>query len=475
MRIAFRVLAIAFACALLVPSGWTLAAPTPAETVLHSFRGSSDGAIPHAGLIADKEGALYGTTTAGGNGGNGTVFKLTPPFEGYGAWKETVLYRFCSQPSCSDGANPYAGLLADKEGALYGTTAGGHGGNGTVFKLTPPVGGHGSWVDGHRAWKETVLYRFCSQPSCSDGAIPYARLIADKEGALYGTTSAGGHAGKGTVFKLTPPVDGHGAWKETVLYSFCSQEGCFDGSAPYAGLIADKEGALYGTTDRNAFKLTPPAKGQTAWTLTVLNAFCHLPGCADGGGPYADLIADKEGALYGTTTGGGDSEFAGTVFKLTPPANGQGFWTETVLYSFCSVYQPDCGDGLHPYGSLIADEEGALYGTTTGSVILEGKPVGKGTVFKLTPPATGQTAWTESVLYRFCSQPRCSDGAIPYSGLIADKKGALYGTTTAGGQGGNGTVFKLALCPEGRSGNRRENGEDRDHDRDRCPVFPSDE
>lgn len=172
---------------------------TWAETVLHSFLGApSDGAGPFAGLIADKEGALYGTTFYGGTA-SGTVFKLTPPAKGQTGWTETVLYNFCSQPNCSDGAAPYAGLIADEEGALYGTTGNGGINFGTVFKLTPPA-------NGQTTWTETVLYRFCSQPSCSDGGLPLAGLIFDKEGVLYGTTFGGGSSGLvgGTVFKMTP-------------------------------------------------------------------------------------------------------------------------------------------------------------------------------------------------------------------------------------------------------------------------------
>ena len=157
----------------------------------------------------------------------------------------------------------------------------------------------------------------------------------------------------------------------------------------------------------------------------------------------------------------------GTVFKLTPPAKGQTAWTETVLYSFCS--QPSCSDGVNPYAGLIADKEGALYGTTLAAGVAQ---LG-GTVFKLAPPAKGQTAWTETVLYRFSGG---SDGADPFAGLIADKQGALYGTTIGGGSGcssGCGTVFKLNLCPEPKWNDWREN--DKDHDHDGCPIFVSEE
>ena len=317
MRIVSRGMAITIAALSLAGS----ASAAPVETVLYSFANGADG-VPLAGLIADNRGALYGTTVNDGISGIGTVFKLTPPPEGQTQWTETVLYRF---KGGSDGFDPEAALIADKSGALYGTTL--HGGNtlngvtiGTVFKLTPPA-------KGQTAWTETVLYSFCSLSNCSDGAEPLAGLIADNSGALYGTTSEGGSGcpqssfGCGTVFKLTPPAKGQTAWTETVLYIFCSLLNCSDGATPMAGLIADNSGALYGTTrlggtgsdDGTVFKLIPPAKGHTAWTEIVLHSFTGSP---DGRNTVAGLIADNWGALYGTTVLGGASDY-GTVFKLT--------------------------------------------------------------------------------------------------------------------------------------------------------------
>jgi uncharacterized repeat protein (TIGR03803 family) len=193
---------------------------------------------PLAGLIADEQGALYGTTAFGGNGncvpnGCGTVFKLTPPGKGQSAWTETVLHSFQGSSS-SDGFLPEAGVIIDKEGALYGTRFVGGSNNcepdgcGTVFKLTPPT-------KGQKTWTETVLHSF---QGGNDGYFSYAGLIADKRGALYGTTFGGGRL-YGTVFKLTPPAPGQNTWTETVLHSFTGSDGAF----PYAGLIADKFGA----------------------------------------------------------------------------------------------------------------------------------------------------------------------------------------------------------------------------------------
>jgi uncharacterized repeat protein (TIGR03803 family) len=216
----------------------------------------------------------------------------------------------------------------DKEGNLYGTTNYGGAnhkqaadGDGTVFKVSP-------------TGKVTVLYSFCSQAKCADGEFPFAGLIMDKEGNLYGTTAYGGASspcsqwtGCGAVFKLAPPSTEGGAWTETVLHSFDSQRGIVDGNTPYAGLVMDKEGNLYGTTGGGGasnrgtvFELTPT--GQE----TVLYSFCSLASCADGAGPTAGLIMDDEGNLYGTTSGGGTGDCVqsgvdsgcGTVFKVTP-------------------------------------------------------------------------------------------------------------------------------------------------------------
>jgi len=275
----------------------------------------------------DGAGNLYGTTREGGANKGGVVFQLAPSGTG---WSETVLYSFCSQSNCTDGANPAAGLIMDGAGNLYGTTIfGGTGSpaNGTVFMLTPDPTG--------TVWTETVLYLFCSQTNCADGANPRAGLIMDATGNLYGTTQGGGGHGSGVVFELTPDPTGT-VWTETVLYSFCSQTpNCADGSGPVAGLIMDAAGNLYGTTFRGGngadifgngvvFELTPDPTG-TVWTETVLYSFCSQTNCADGNLPLAGLIMDAAGNLYGTTSVGG-SNFAsscingcGVVFELVSP------------------------------------------------------------------------------------------------------------------------------------------------------------
>ena len=306
-----------FAVTLLVTSTW--AATNWHEKVLHSFNGT-DGWSPEAGLIFDAAGNLYGTTEYGGTGGNcgaygcGTVFELTP--NGSGGWTETVLYSFCPQTGCTDGANPAAGLIFDAAGNLYGTTeyAGAYN-SGTVFELTP---------NGSGGWTETVLYSFCSQANCTDGYGPLAGLIFDASGNLYGTTRDGGAYGYGTVFELTPT--GGGAWTERVLHGFGKGT---DGAGPsyYGKLIFDAAGNLYGMTLSGgaygfgtAFELTPTAGG--GWTEQVLYSFNNNG--ADGISPFAGLTFDAAGNLYGTTweggiySCGGAGSACGTVFELSP-------------------------------------------------------------------------------------------------------------------------------------------------------------
>jgi uncharacterized repeat protein (TIGR03803 family) len=282
--------------------GWT-------EQVLHSFGNGTDGGEPRASLIFDAAGNLYGTTYGGGIychsiGGCGTVFELT--LTAGGNWTEAVLYNFGS--FTDDGYEPSASLIFDAAGNLYGTTQfGGIHGWGTVFELTPTGGG---------GWSEQVLLNFGT-----GGAFPQAGLIFDAAGNLYGTTSEGG-TNIGTVFELTPNVGG--GWTETVLHNFGSGT---DGSYPYAGLIFDAAGNLYGTTQYGGtynscsggcgtvFELTPTAGGE--WAEQVLLNFNGTSGA----NPYAGVIFDGAGNLFGTTqlTYSNCSGFyCGTVFELMP-------------------------------------------------------------------------------------------------------------------------------------------------------------
>ena len=398
-------------------------------SILYNFcsqTNCADGDEPYASLIEDASGNFYGTTSMGGaNTGCGpyrcgTVFKLDS------SGNYSVLYSFCAQTNCADGEQPYAGLFEDSSRNLYGTTqyGGAHYG-GTVFKLDS-------------AGNYTVLYNFCSQTNCADGSQPFAGLIEDASGNLYGTTSRGGatnpncpypSSGCGTVFKLDP------AGNETVLYSFCSQANCADGYFPYASLIEDS-GSLYGTAfwggadnGGTVFKL------DSAGNYTVVYNFCSQANCADGYYPYVGLIQDTSGNFYGTTYSGGNTNGGvgiggGTVFKLDKTGN------YTVLHTFCM--QLNCTDGGGSQASVIQDSSGDLYGTTT---VGGTHGAGAGTIFKI------DNAGNYTILYNFCGQTNCTDGYLPYDSLIQDASGNLYGTTYSGGSnGGNGVdgvIFKL--------------------------------
>jgi uncharacterized repeat protein (TIGR03803 family) len=377
-------------------------------TVLYSFQISGAGGYqPAATMISDKAGNLYGTTALGGSG-YGTVFKLAPD------GTETVLYAF---KGGSDGFAPAASLLMDAAGNLYGTTQEGGGtgctnnlGCGTVFKLAP---------DG----TETMLHAFTGG---SDGAYPVGSLIADKAGNLYGTALDGGMSGCngngcGVAFRISP------AGTETVLHTFGMKAN--DGVNPAAGLITDKKGNLYGTTSGGGDRCSPDGCG-TVFELTKKGKENVLYSFADGNDgaiPAAPLVFDKQGNLYGTAEFGGDTGCAlgggcGTVFKLAPDG------ALTVVHAF------NGSDGDQPQAGLTIDKAGNLYGTTYygGGTGCSGS--GCGTVFEVTP------AGVETVLYAFTDM---SDGGAPRGGLLLSGKSILYGTAAFGGSGSGGVVFKL--------------------------------
>jgi uncharacterized repeat protein (TIGR03803 family) len=302
----------------------------------------------------------------------------------------SVIYSFCQGGNFSDGQRPLGDLIADSAGNLYGTTAfGGVYGHGTVFEVS---------ADG----TETLLHSFAGAPT--DGRYPGAGLTRDAGGNLYGTTENDGPGGAGTVFEVSA------AGTETVLYSFTGQK---DGAFPSGNLLLDPRGNLYGTTssagtDGNGtlFKLSSSDK------IVELHTFAGPPD--DGAMPESGLVRDNAGNLYGTTAEGGLYDFFGTVFRLSESGR------ETVLYNFGG------SDGSGPLANLLRDNAGNLYGTTVagGMSGVCGPLFGCGTVFKLSP--SGE----ETVLYSFTGG---ADGAAPYSDLVMDPKGNLYGTTIAGG------------------------------------------
>jgi uncharacterized repeat protein (TIGR03803 family) len=404
------------------------------EQLLYSFNDNGkDGTDPAAGVIMDSAGNLYGTTVSGGVHGQGTVFELTPTVGGQ--WEEKPLYAF--KGGAKDGSTPTGGLIFDSAGNLYGTTqVGGEGRGGTVFELSPVSGGQ---------WTETILHSFTYNHG-ADGIYPYAGLVFDAAGNLYGTTLNGGGGyctdsegyrdGCGTVFELSPAAGG--GWSETILHEFGKAK---DGANPAGGLIVDAAGNLYGTTlygginsnginsSGTAFELLPSGG---SWVETVLHNFNSSS--SDGSSPAAGLIFDAAGNLYGTTSVGG-AQGGGIVFELTPtPGNA---WTESILTSFGDGVEY-ASKGYRPSSSVIFDAAGNLYGTT-----YSGGVYGWGTAFALKHGLGG--SWSHIVLHSFDFNPDGgTDGGDP-SGMIFSPAGNLFGTTYLGGTNANqsGTVFEI--------------------------------
>jgi len=336
----------------------------PKFKVLHTFHGK-DGVNPIGQLIGDAAGNFYGTTGEGGSGrcqnfGCGTAFKMNAAGK--------ILWQYSFQGP--NGEGPSAGLLRDSTGNFFGTTEYGGkisnhlcldiGGCGVVFELDK---------DGR---KETARHKFTGPP---DGYVPESLLVGDAAGNLYGTTYIGGN-GYGTVFK----VDNAG--KETILYNFT---GGSDGCAPYPGVVRDGAGNLYGVTLIGGAGFCNSGYGvvfmvDPSGNETVLHTFSG----SDGANPISVLLFDKRGNLYGTTENGGVSTVCGggcgTVFELSPSGGG---WSETVLYSFCP--QSGCTDGETPFrGPLVRDARGNIYGTTEmGGASSHCNGAGCGVVFKL--------------------------------------------------------------------------------------------
>jgi uncharacterized repeat protein (TIGR03803 family) len=392
--------ASAIVCGLAMIAASAACAAAKGYHVVYTFQNSQDGDEPHAGLIRDAQGNLYGTTFSGGDAGfngNGTVFKLAPD------GTKSLLYSFSGG---TDGNYPGAPLIMDGSGNLYGTTQQGGdaacnmNGCGVVFELAP---------DG----TQTVLYTF---KGGNDGGQPFGALLPDGKGGFYGTTAGAGANRLGVVFELSS------GGTETVLHAFA---GGSDGDGPQAALIADASGNLYGTTKQgggacSGFGCGTVFEIAANGTESVLYAFT---GGADGANPVDSLMRDKSGDLYGTTEFGGDASGCGgtgcgTVFKLSPAG------ALSVIYTFTGG-----NDGGQPVANLIADSKGDLYGTT-----LFGGAGGYGVVFKVEPNGK------ERVLHAFTNG---DDGAYPWGGLLKTGENKFVSTASGGGSTDFGTVFKI--------------------------------
>ena len=395
--------------------------------LLHTFSGGADGALPVSGLTMDHAGNFYGTTASGANtsticiqdawSGCGGVYKLTKHGSG---WITTPLYQFGGAP---DGSSPFARVTIGPDGAIYGTTQiGGTGscttygaGCGTIFVLRPPATACSSAVC---PWNETVLYSFDSDLVGGNGAYPTSEVVFDAAGNFYGTASQGGPGGGGVAYKMTKTANGY---SYSVIHGFGASN---DGWLIYGGLIMDASGNLYGVAYNglaSIFKLSPSGSGWTETILHTLAADGH-----QGQGPSGSLLMDQAGNLYGTTVAGGPRGSVGTAFMLTHTG---GVWNFSVLTGLpCGRCSLQIGGS---YGSLSMDSAGNLYGTTRGN-----GSFGMGSAFKLIPSG-GSYSYTS--LHDFTGG---SDGGAPYSNLVMDNSGNLYGTTSGGGIAG-GVVFEI--------------------------------
>ncbi len=359
-------------------------------TTIHNFAGASDGSNPVDGLLLGANGAFYGTTSTGGPSGLGVVFQMGA--KGH----ETVLHGFLGG---ADGATPNGGLIEAGGNTLFGTTTGGGAhGAGTVYSV--------------QGTNETVLYSFAG--GAGDGATPLAGLLSDSKGNLYGTTSAGGPAGTGTVFELLAPTSKTGAWTEKVLYSFA---GGTDGATPVGRVSLDSAGNVYGTTSlggTNGYGTVFELQAGS-WHETILHNFVNGN---DGGTPYAGLVADKQGNFYGAATQGGVNG-GGTVFELSPSQGG---------YTF-SVPASVPGWGISgTFRDVLLDKNGVIYATTH----CDGN--GSGSIYELTRSGG---VWTYTILFNFNGN---TNGQYSISNLSRKGK-TFFGTTIGGGANSAGTVY----------------------------------
>jgi uncharacterized repeat protein (TIGR03803 family) len=415
-------------------------------TTLYAFTGGSDGSGPSAVSIG-RDYVLYGTTSDGGQSGCGTIFSLTPPSPAAGTWSKAILY---SWEGCYNTS--YSSVVIGPDGELYGTSSNLGSGYGSVFSLIPPSRPGASWT------KETV-YEF--KGGTTDGAYP-SGVVVDQNGTLFGTTSAGGATGNGTVFALTCMVRGTGSpychgWSEQVLHNFVGSPS--DGSDPISGLVIGEGGVLYGTTMAGGidtagpgcakgaclgtiFSLTPPRYPAETWRETILYS-APEGGSADGLGFESGVVIGKGGVLYGVAPYGGlycnvvVVAGCGVAYALSPPASPEGKWVDVQIHAFAGI---GADDAINPSAGLAIGKNGALYGTS-----YNGGFSGVGVVYALNPPASLGESWTETILYNFDFGG--ATGSVPSTPVTVGSGGLIYGTTSVeNGEPepiGYGTIFSL--------------------------------
>jgi uncharacterized repeat protein (TIGR03803 family) len=392
------------------------------EGILHDFAYAT-GKYPGPLAIDPSTGALYGAAEGGGAHGNGVVYQILPPTSTHHRYANSVIYDV-------PAGFTWNGFVSVVASVVYVTSyQGGTGcaspGCGMVFSLAPPKSGTGQWTP-------TVLYSFTGG---SDGAGPYAPVVGDSHGVLYGTAYAGadhcsGSNGCGTVFTLTPPNTNGQPWTFSVIYRFTGGKA---GQNP-TGVILDQHGSLYGIASLIGahpnylyYKLSPPS-GAGEWPETdIYRLYVGSTNCATGG----TLAIDAIGALYSAV--GGTCDYA---FQLAPSTSDPNVWVKTFMHIFNSS---KFADGVGVNGPLTADATGNVYGTTYGGG--NGAGQGDGTVFVLEPRLGVAGKWNLKVLYKFAN---ASTGFLPNGDLVLDAAGAIYGTTQAGGDTEHGVLFRLS-------------------------------
>lgn len=414
------------------------------ENVLYNFCETQQGNCPDGyyplSIISDNSGNFYGVTSEGGVNNSGTAWALWLNKDGSRTFQ--TIYTFCSKNAkgtCTDGSRPYGQLIIDTSGKLYGVTSEGGTNNrsqGVVYELIP---------NGGKPYKSTVLHNFCSDYKCQDGAgssiLTYlgesSGQTYDGRSPLFGEVMGGGPFNDGAIFELSLDQE----WTYNLIYGFDDPQG--QGAySPRGGLIIDASGNLFGVGagGSNAMGTVFEVTNKSGnWTDSVLYDFCHETNCNDGSRPDAQLYMDSNGNLFGTTFAGGNGKGGGsvaclysgcgTVFELSQTDH------ESVLFDFCSLKK--CKDGWLPNSPLTADNSGNFFGTTQGGGKHEA-----GTVFMLSGTSV-------AMVYSFCAKQNCTDGNHPgfRAGVIEDGAGNLYGVTSSGGassSGYGGTIYELS-------------------------------
>lgn len=370
-----------------------------------------DGVGEFSPLTPDGAGGYYGVTEAGGTAGKGTVFHMMPKSAGHTDWSIKTLYSFKGE---DDGAGGMTGLALDGAGSLYGMATGGYYGYGTVFRLSPPG-------PGMAAWSLKTLHSF--NAVSTDGCYaPYGSLQIDAQGALYGATQQCGLYFKGTAFRLAPPAPGQTRWQETIIHNFT---GGADGTYPLGGVTL-VGGRLYGTAYQGGgqgqgdiFQLAP---GQGGWVLSVLHTFAGKDGANPMAAPSAGPLS---AALYGTTYYGGYGY--GVIYSIAPPPSGQGGWQYKVVHSL------NGNEGESPETAVAVGSNGTIYGS-----IRSGGANARGSVFALTPQAGG-SSWSFATLHSFAE----AGGGGYNPGDVTVAGSLILGGTEVGGTYGDGTLFAI--------------------------------